>query len=541
MPRAAPNSSERAEWLAARALLASRRLKPLYPVAFAAFAAVFTAVYVARAPLADRAARTQRASLGPLDVEQDTVALRAKVDAARQLLAQRDSALRDYQFRAESRLANPALSAPAGRERDSLRTVLAQLDAALDRAAKAPLTASYGALAATPALRTLGIVQPLVDTLELLETVRRSLDPAAAPQREFARVSERANAIGAALQAIGHAQRSGLARRIAAIEATAVNSSSDAIPSDSILLRGARDSASRELAAAEAAWRDERLRQQAAHARTDSIAQARAARILGASPLIAALSALLLVSALAFTLAVVGEVRRPTLAHAREAERLAGVPVLASADAFRVPKDGRARLQPGTGVDPFRMVYLSLTASGTRHRIVCVTGDDAMLTVAVAGRIAVSAAADERATLVVDMTPGTPSASAYFGWRDEPGFTDAIAGVRLWREVSRPIGASEGLDIEVIPAGAPRSDTAASISNAAARRDLSEHLAEYDFTVLVAPSVLSVEQTVALGLAPPTLLVVRRAKTRLQALSTTIQQLADRQVIINGMIIIDTK
>ncbi len=541
MPRAAPNSAERAEWLAARALLASRRLKPLYPVAFAAFAVVFTAVYVARAPLADRAARTQRASLGPLDVEQDTVALRAKVDAARQLLAQRDSALRDYQFQAESRLANPALSALAGRERDSLRTVLAQLDAALDRAAKAPLTASYGALAATPALRTLGIVQPLVDTLELLETVRRSLDPAAAPQREFARVSERANAIGAALQAIGHAQRSGLARRIAAIEATAVNSSSGATPSDSILLRGARDSASRELAAAEAAWRDVQLRQQAAHARTDSIAQARAARILGASPLIAALSALVMVSALAFTLAVVGEVRRPTLAHAREAERLTGVPVLASADAFRVPKDGRARLQPGAGVDPFRMVYLSLTASGTRHRIVCVTGDDAMLTVTVAGRIAVSAAADERATLVVDMTPGTPSASGYFGWRDEPGFTDAIAGVRLWREVSRPIGASEGLDIEVVPAGAPRSDTAASISNAAARRDLSEHLAEYDFTVLVAPSVLSVEQTVALGLAPPTLLVVRRARTRLQALRTTIQQLRDRQVIINGMIIIDTK
>ena len=252
-----------------------------------------------------------------------------------------------------------------------------------------------------------------------------------------------------------------------------------------------------------------------------------------------ATSALLILSVLGFSLAVVAEAKAPTIAHAREVERLTRLPVLASATAFRVPREGRARLQPGTGVDPFRMVYLSLTASGTRERVVCVTGDDVSLTVAVAGRLAVSAAADEHATLLVDLAPGIPSTSAFFGWREEPGFTEAIAGVRLWREVARPVGASEGLAIDVIPAGGIRQDTTSSVQNEIARREFMAFLEEYDFTVLMAPTAAAVAVASTACGSPPTIVVARTARTRLRALQSSISGLRTAGVTIHGILLID--
>jgi Mrp family chromosome partitioning ATPase len=538
MPHVVASSSERAEWLAARALLATRRLRPLVPVALAAFAVVFAAVYAARGPLARRAARVEQAMVREQVRAVDTLRLLADVEHARARLVQYDSALREQQREADSSTATSSLSASAARQRDSLQTMLAQLDALIERAAKAPLTASYRALASSPALRELGTVHLLMDTLDLLERARRSLDPAAAPQSEFARLSQRANSIGAELQAIGLAKKVSLLRRIDAIETPTVDHGPDTLAVDSTRILALRDSAVQRLAEAESALGDARTQYRVAREQADSVAQWRASRILGASPFAAALSALLMAVVLVFTLAVVGEARHPTVAHAREAERLTGLPVLASAKAFRIPKAGRARLQPGTGVEPFRMLFLSLTASGTRHRVVAVTGDDAVVTAAAAGRLAVCAAADEHATLVVDLAPGRPSTAAYFGWRDEPGFTEAIAGVRLWREVARPIGASEGLVMDVIPAGMQRSDTVASVAHASSRRDFSEFLAEYDIAVLVAPTMGSLESVAAVEVPPPIVVVVRVAKTRLQALKAMLLDLKKRKAMILGLVII---
>ena len=537
MRRPSLRYSDRGEWLAARAVLATRRLRPLLPVALALFAVVLAAIVLVRVPLADRAARSQRAAVVGTGADADTAMLAARVESAQRLLATRDSLLRDFQFRSEARFASPVLSEAATRTRDSLRTRQAELDAALDRAAKAPLATSYRALAGTAAMRTSAAVQSLVDTLDLLERVRQSLDPAAAPQREFAQLSQRVNAVGSALQSLGRAQQDVLARRIAAVEGEAAQDTSD-VPTDSMAIRAARDSAQASVVEAETTLRAARQREQERTAQADSLAQLRAARILGASPLLAAFSALLIGSVLAFTLGVITEARAPTIAHAREAERLTGLPVLATALTFRVPREGRARLQSGTGMDPFRMVYLSLTASGTRHRVICLTGDDTALTTAVVGRLAVSAAGDERATLVMDLAPASPSASRFFGWRDEPGFTDAIAGVRLFREVSRSVGASEGLNLDVIPYGAPRSDADTSIRDATARSEMMQFLSEYDFTVLSAPTDHAVSIAVALGLAPPTIIVVRRAKTKLGDIRERIKHLQAENVNVHGLIIL---
>jgi Mrp family chromosome partitioning ATPase len=526
--------------MAARALLATRRLRPVVPYALGTFALVFAAVWMVRGPLADRAVAAQR-SVGRLQAaERDTAPLVTNVLAAQRKSTRTDSLLRTLLFRAERWNAPPVLTVEAQHERDSLSTVLTQLTAALDRAAKAPLAASYRVLASSDALRSLTAVQVLVDTLDLLENVRRTLDPAAAPTSEFAQLSARANAIGATLQGIGRERQSTLIRQIALIDATGDRTGRGVAGSiDTGGARAARDSARREVTSAESLLRDARQWHAQVQARADSDARARAARILGASPFVVATSALLVVSVLMFALAVVAETRVPTISHAREVERITGLPVLASAVGFRVPREGRARLQPGTGVDPFRMVYLSLTASGTRERVVCVTGDDVSRTVAVAARLAVSAAADERATLLVDLAPGVASTSTFFGWRDEPGFTEAIAGVRLWREVARPIGASEGLAIDVIPAGGLRQDTTSSVQNEIARSEFAAFLGEYDFTVLAAPTASAAAMAATACGSPPTILVARVARTRLRALQSSILWLRTAGVNLHGILLID--
>ena len=540
MPRAAPRPIARADWMAARALLATRRLRPVLPYALGTFALVFAAVWTVRGPLANKA-EAARQSVGRTQAAaRDTMPLMARVLAAQQATAQKDSLLRTLLFRAEARDAASALSLEARRARDSLSTVLTQLTAALDRAAKAPLAASYRVLAGTDALRPLASVQVLVDTLDLLEKVRQTLDPAAAPTSEFAQLSARANAIGATLQGIGQERQSTLARQIELIDAPGDRAARGVAGSiDTGGARAARDSARRAVTSAESLLRDARQWHALVQARADSDARTRAARILGASPFVVATSALLVVAVLMFTLAVVAEIRVPTISHAREVERITGLPVLASATAFQVPREGRARLQPGTGVDPFRMVYLSLTASGTRERVVCVTGDDVSRTVAIAARLAVSAAADERATLLVDLAPGVPSTSAFFGWREEPGFTEAIAGVRLWREVARPIGASEGLALDVIPAGGLRHDTTSSVQNEIARSEFVAFLGEYDFTVLAAPTPSAAGTAASACGNPPTILVARIARTRLRVLQSDISGLRAAGVNLHGILLID--
>lgn len=540
MPRPTASPIPRAEWLAARALLASRRLRPFVPFGIGAFALVFATVFAVRGPLASRAAAAQRAAGRAIAVEQDTVPLITGLEAARAALVERDSALRARQFQAEARAASPSLSTASRRDRDLLRLMLGQLDGSLDRAAKAPLPASYRELANTPALRSTGGVQSLVDTLDRLDSARQSLDPLVAPQREFAELSQRANLLGGALQGMGQLRRAALVRQIAVLEA-----GEDAFavkrvrPVDTATVRIARDSARQQVSHAIAQLRGMRQWHADVQSRADSAARARAARILGASPFAAAFSALVTVMVLGFTLTVVAESRAPTIAYAREVERLTTLPVLAVVDRFRIPREGRARLQAGSGIDPLRMVYLALTASGTRVRTVCVTGDSGPITTAIAARLAVSAAADECATLVVDLAAGTPAASAYFGWRDEPGFTEAIAGVQLWREVARPIGASDGMAIDVIPAGGPRQDTEASVAGETTRGEFIRFIGEYDFAVLVAPTPASAVLASAACGGPPTIVVVRTAKTKFAAMYSSLEHLRKAAVSTHGILLVD--
>lgn len=217
------------------------------------------------------------------------------------------------------------------------------------------------------------------------------------------------------------------------------------------------------------------------------------------TPGLALLALLLLGLAVRLGSALRREMKSPTLSGAAESERAVGLPVLATVRDN--PLDGPARFRP-SGVDPFRMLYLGLTATGTRARTMIVTGDDPVVVAAVGARLAISAAADHRTTLVMDLDPRSIALSRTLRERAEPGLTDALAGAFQWREVARPIGSSDGLPITLLPAGTERDDLATGDALVAQREALTKFRAAYDFTILVGP-VGYLDQAVALVESSP--------------------------------------
>jgi Mrp family chromosome partitioning ATPase len=186
-----------------------------------------------------------------------------------------------------------------------------------------------------------------------------------------------------------------------------------------------------------------------------------------------------------FGAALSREIRSPALANAREAESHAGVPVVATVrDALL---DGPARFRP-SGVDPFRMLYLGLTATGTRTRTAVVTGNDAEIAAAAGARLAIAAAADHRATLVIDLDPALIALARVLRERAEPGLTDALAGAFRWREVARPIGSSDGLPITLLPAGTERDDLVTGDPLDRLMEEFGRFRAGFELTILVAPA-----------------------------------------------------
>lgn len=540
MPTGSTTPNARADWFAARALLATRRLIPRLPWAVLAFVLVFAGVVIVRGPWAQREAETRRAAALARAAERDTFPLVAAHRRAVAELAARDSVLRVQQTAAAAHGPTPQLSAGQQQERDSLRALLNTLEGALARAARAPLPASYHALAGVRALRSTSGAQALDDTLTLLDRARQALDPVEAPQSEFARLSQRANAIGQALQAMGQARRTALLRQVSAIESATPAARDTTVAVDTQTVRLARDHARARVQDADSVLRAARQWHTALQRRADSLAADQMARIIGTSPFAAAFGAMLLVLVFVYAMAVVAEARAPTVAHAREVERLTGLPVLATAQAFVTPREGRARLQSGSAVDPFRMMYLALTASGTRERAVSVTGDDVSSVITAAARLAVSAAADKHATLLLDLAPNGGGTAAYFGARDEPGFSDALAGVRLWREVARPIGASDGMTIDVVPAGAPRQDLDDSVQSTTARAEFDLFASEYDFTVLSAPTEVAANRATKLVPNVPTIVVVRLARSRIKALSELVSSHQESGVRLHGILLVES-
>jgi hypothetical protein len=185
-----------------------------------------------------------------------------------------------------------------------------------------------------------------------------------------------------------------------------------------------------------------------------------------------------------FALALSREAQSPRLAHIDEAEAAVGAPTLAVVrDAL---PDGPMRFRP-SGVDPFRVLYLGLTSTGTRARTLIVTGSDPVVTGAVGARLAIAAAADHRTTLVMDVDSDQIALARIFRAPPEPGYTDAMAAAFKWKEVARPVGSSDGLSITMISAGTSREAIAENEATDSIRADYGRFRDGFEFTILVSP------------------------------------------------------
>ncbi len=517
-----PPVASRQDWLGARAALAGQRSGRFAVGAVVTFVVVLAVLF-----FVPGGGRSRPAAV-PIE-RADTIALLARVDSAHRRTAHADSQFTSTIAAAEYLGGDPSSLSPLQRtKRDSLQSLASELDALIARAASAPLPAAYRALAAASALHGDARAAKFTDSLDALEKQRAALTPTSGADLPHADVTASVNDVGAAIRDIAVRRRAALARTIADFDAAA---NGNATPIDTTKPRITRDSA-RVASSAADSMLDAGRKQNAAADQRAAAAQEKETRRVPPVAMLFAAMVLAMIAGFSFNLSA--EIRKPTLASPREAERVARTSILAVArDADRVPRIG--------GIDPFRMLYLGLTATGTRTRTVAVSGDDRAVVATVAGRVALAAAADARATLVVDLDAEGSSVAGYYGEPPEPGFSDALAGVRLWREVTRPIGASDGLSIDIIAAGAIRPEQQDRAAIASARDEFARFRSEYDFCVIVAPSEQSLALACSLVEKPVTVLCAEIGRTPVARLYADATSVRNSGAVLHGLAIWDAE
>lgn len=471
-----------ADWLAARAALAVRRMRRftrgwlliLGPLALGAF---LIPLATSDPGAADRAERERLAS--------DTLRSAQRVrNAARSVVV------------AESLLAAPSVPREAGRDGapraritsgspQMTNPTIESLATAIREARRLRTPAAWLAVAAERPVSGGPRMSALADSLAEVARRRDALPSGPMRDQQAAPLSAAISRIGYTILAIAENRRTDL------VEAWAASAASRPAPVAGTTETAAASPDTTVLGAALRAARDTLATAHGAHASALSVVTAldTAGPSAGPSLLVAmtpafALFAVLLGGLAArFSMALRREMAAPTIAHAVEAERTIGATVLATVR--HAPDDGPARFRP-SGVDPFRMLYLGLTSTGTRARTTIITGTDPEIVAAVGARLAISAAADHRTTLIADLDPVGIALARTFRGRAEPGLTDALVGSFKWREVALAVGSSDGLPITMIPAGTERDDLPLGEALVARRDELTKFRAAFEFTILVA-------------------------------------------------------
>lgn len=252
------------------------------------------------------------------------------------------------------------------------------------------------------------------------------------------------------------------------------------------------------------------------------------------SPGLAMLALVLIGLLIRIGLALLRELGEPRIAHPLEAERAVGAPAL-SLVRDGLP-EGPLRFRP-SGVDPFRVLYLHLTSTGTRTRAVIVTGEDGVVVAAVGARLAIAAAADHRTTLVADCDTDQIALARVFRDHPEPGVSDAMAGAFTWREVARNVGSSDGLSIAMLPAGTTR-DAVEPERRQQALGEFHRFRENFEFSI-VAVALRDLAEARALLPGAPVVLVALLGETPLAALQRATQTVETGNDPVHSLVIWD--
>lgn len=548
-PPAVPHQTRGNVWLAARASLAARRSAPfakVWSITFGTLTLLALLVpLLGRDPAAaDRAANGQLAA--------DTLRSAQRVRDAASALAVADSlhlAARAQLTAPRAALAPVAIAAPPAAGR-AASPALAELSARIERAKRERTVAAWVALSDDPSVSHGPRMRGLADALRSFDARASTLAAGAGNAAQRDALQQRVGLAGRTIVAIAENRRSELAAAAADSVSVTTPASAQDVPPEPLLRPVAGSSLAERapdttashaaLRAAQASLVDARR----AHDSLTAVLVAQGTAIvprdrgptLARASLAIAMAALLLLGLLArFATAMSREMNAPTLADAGEAERLARAPVLTTVREAMLA--GPARFHP-SGIDPFRILYLGLTATGTRVRTAIVTGADPVIVAATGARLAIAAAADHRQTLVVDLDVANIPLSRTFRERAEPGMSDALARAFTWREVARPVGSSDGLTITLLPAGTDRDDLASGAELAELLESFVRLRSGYELTIIVTPPerIALAAQLVEAG---PVILTVATGETTLADLEREVREVRAADHRLQGMVLWD--
>jgi len=556
----------RATWLRARARNALRRTVLVASVGGATFVtALMALVLVPRS--AGQAARTLTAQLG---ARTDTVPLVAAAVRARARLAAAESSLAAARRTAAQFMESGQLPAPVDTlppeliaRRDTLAAQHAALTRLIARAENAPLPASFRALAASGLMRAEPRVRVLLDSLAEIERDREAFGAVGGVDPVFVALTARLTAVGRSIQAIAEDKRAAIRRELAVLRPPAPPATTAASAAvDTTAPLAALAGAGAEAAAAQQALADAQRRNQELEARAE---RARQLANVSAPPVALLFAALVLGLVAGSGAGLVAELRRPRVADAREAARVADTRVLAVIRP-RPPVPERMRRRADHELPPLldpqaetsRLLYLHFAASGNTLPLITVTGEEPGVVATVAANLAAAAAADARSTLLVDGDLEACAVAGVMRVPPEPGLAAIVEGTVDWARaiVTRSVGRDRALD--VVPAGAwfggdggdggDRGDGGsfpAALPDAMVaetmRRDLARLARRYDLAVLVAPSTLAELGGASPLPSPDVLLCARTAHTRLANLARLARSLRGAGTRIRGVVLWDAE
>lgn len=484
-------------WLAARLTLALRRTRRFVRWWLAVGGTVTVVALLIPVAMGDPQAELQ------MQLEQaasDTLRTAAALTRARERAAEADSGLSAALAAAAPAARRPLINASPP---SSLARAIAAANVARENTAVLAL-AAHPAVAAGPRMRA------SADSFRNARTTAESMRLAGVI---IAMAEYRLRTLGEAMVPVAQSERAGPSTPL---DTAAIAS----------IARAERDS----LAAAQRAY-DDAMR--ALDTTLEAVAASRST-VPMVSPGLALLALVLIGLLVRVGAALLRELGEPRIAHPLEAERAVGAPVL-SLVRDGLP-EGPLRFRP-SGVDPFRVLYLQLTSTGTRTRAVIVTGEDGVVVAAVGARLAIAAAADHRTTLVAEYDTEQIALARVFRDHPEPGVSDALAGAFTWREVARNVGSSDGLSIAMLPAGTTR-DAAAPERRAESLVEFHRFRENFEFSI-VAVALGDLVAARAMLPGAPIVLVALLGETPLAALQRSTQLIESGHEPVHSLVLWD--
>jgi len=480
----------RATYLAARARNAMHR--PIFIGAVSV--GTFVTALVALVVVPQQGKRAAQAIAPRPGERPDTIVLAQAVATANARVAATELALSAARTKAAvlaQTVNDTSLDPVLAAERDSLTRRLAALEALLARTETAPLAASYRALGESPELAGHAPVKALLDSLTDIEREREGSATSGGADPVFVALTARATEIGRALQNIGASRRDSLRTAIGELAPPARPSPGELAQADTARRLQSRDSANAALTAATGRLEAARLSLEDLDRRAE---RARAlANPLNAPPYAMLASAIVFGMVLGFGTALAQELRRPRIADAREAERVAGARVI-SVIRPRPPSPERGRrmadrvapphIDPGN--DAHQLVWLFVAPPASSLLMLTISGESSFIAAIVAANLGGVAAEEARNVIVIDTDGQSSPVSAALRISAQPGLQDIIDGRVSWPEATRHATIGRDRMIDVVPSGVGLAQDVRQVSELL-RRDAARMARHYD-TVLITAS-----------------------------------------------------